>query len=134
MPTSNDDDNHRADDSDTDEEYARRAAEIDRRIGSAPPWSPLVHGSDGGGYRDFLDGRPVMHGALLELQAFDYVRDPADPAEERRRRLDRGILVSYETTWRGTGRQVVLYLRTGGHAFTADADESMRFRWPAAKD
>ena len=68
MPTSNDDDNHRADDSDTDEEYARRAAEIDRRIGSAPPWSPLVHGSDGGGYRDFLDGRPVMHGALLELQ------------------------------------------------------------------
>lgn len=134
MPISNDDDHHHTDDSDTDEEYARRAAEIERRIGSALSWSPLVHGSDGGGYRDFLDGRPVSHGALLELQAFDYVKDPADPTEERRRRLDRGILVSYETEWRGKGRQVVLYLRTGGHTFTTDADDSMRFRWPTEDD
>ena len=53
---------------------------------------------------------------------------------ERRRRLDRGILVSYETEWRGKGRQVVLYLRTGGHTFTTDADHSMRFRWPTEDD
>jgi hypothetical protein len=124
-----------SDDDDLSEEgYALRAAAIDLRIGSAPPWSPLVHGSDSGGYRDFLDGRPVTHGSLLELQCFDSVKDPADPYETRRRRLDRGILVSYETEVRATGRQVVLYLRTGGHTFTADADEWMRFRWPPRED
>lgn len=132
MTTTHDD---KTDDLDLSEEgWARRAAAIDRRIGSAAPWSPLVHGSDGGGYRDFLDGRPVSHGTLLELQAFDYVPDPGgeDPGEQRRRRLDRGILVSYETEVRAAGRQVVLYLRTSGHTFTTDADDSMRFRWPAA--
>lgn len=131
MSTTSDD---QTDDDFSDEAYARRAAEIDRRIGSAAPWSPLVHGSDSGGYRDFLDGRPVSHGTLLELQAFDYVKDPDDPTEERRRRLDRGILVSYETEMRARGRQVVLYLRTGGHTFTTDADDSMRFRWPPRDD
>jgi hypothetical protein len=122
------------DDDYSDEGYARRAAAIDQRIGSAAPWSPLVHGSDGGGYRDFLDERPVTHGSLLELQAFDYVKDPADPDEERCRRLDRGIVVSYETEVRDSGRQVVLYLRTGGHTFTTDADDSMRFRWLQRND
>jgi len=127
-------DHDQADDDYSEEGYARRAVAIDRRIGSAAPWSPLVHGSDGGGYRDFLDGRAISHGSLLELQAFDYVKDPADPGEERRRRLDRGILVSYETEVRTSGRQVVLYLRTGGHTFTTDADDSMCFRWPKQDD
>lgn len=128
MTTTHDDNTDELDLS--EEGYARRAAAIDRRIGSAAPWSPLVHGADGGGYRDFLDGRPVSHGTLLELQAFDDVPDPDEPGERRRRRLDRGILVSYETEVRTGGRQVVVYLRTGGHTFTTDADDSMRFRWP----
>ena len=118
---------------DSDEAYARRAADVERRIGSAAPWSPLVHGEDGGGYRDFLDGRPIGHGALLELQAFDYVIDRED-GEERRRRLDRGIVVSYETERRPDGRRVVLYLREGGHTFTVDVDDGMRFRWPRRED
>jgi hypothetical protein len=66
----------------------------------------------------------------LELQAFDYVPHPDERGDQCRRRLDRGLLVSYETEVRAAGRQVVLYLRTSGHTFTMDADDSMRFRWP----
>jgi len=110
----------------SDPRHAKVLATIAARAKGAS-WSPIVPGCDGGGRRDYLDGKPIHCGATLELQAYEY---RSDDYGEYHVMVQRGDLVRYE---RSAG-QVTLYASVAGHTFTAEWDGGMRFRWPQRKD
>jgi len=117
-----------------DDEFHSLRQEARRlRVGSAREWSPIVAGEDGGGYRDFLDGRAIHCGTFLELQGQADVVDKVDQ-EIVTKRLETGVIVRYETSHRitktGAQRIVVLYGELGGHDVTLHHEAWMRFRWP----
>ena len=116
-----------------DPDHRKAIAAIASRDTGGPAWDPIVRGQDGGGHRDFLAGQPINCGSTLDLQGTE-TRD--DDYGSYTVRLATGTLVRYETAWpKGwTPRQpktIVLYVEVGGHTFTANADEWMRFRWPS---
>lgn len=111
-----------------DDEFRRlRSVVYHQWAGSAPAWSPIVAGEDGGGRRDFLDGRPIACGTALELQTTEDV--PIDDGEVVARRLDAGVIVRYEGR-PGHHDQITLHAYHGNHEFTARLQPWMRFRWP----
>jgi hypothetical protein len=117
---------HRADGSTCNDEQHRAA--LRRRAGGAPSWHPIQRGRDGGGIRDFLEGRPITCGSSIELQALEY-RD--DNYGTYQLNLPTGVVVRYEVDGPlGAGGQVVLYGDIAGHDFTAKLHDGMRFRWP----
>lgn len=117
------------------EESAMRSLKFHQLAGSAPEWSPIVYGEDGGGGRDFLDGEPIHCGAGLELQAREETTVKNFDAEiEGYRRLATGVSVRYELKWFMGTRVAMLHLYVGGHEFEQKLDRRwMRFRWPGRK-
>ena len=105
---------------------------LEDRAAGAPAWSPLNRLTKGGDFRDYLDGKPIHCGAMLELQG---IERRSDDYGEFSIKLHNGALVRYELAWGGEQqeRAVVLHGRIAGHEFTARADAWMRFRWPAPR-
>ncbi len=111
-----------------DDEFHRLRREVYHQwAGSAAAWSPIVAGDDGGGRRDFLDGKPISCGTFLELQATEDV--PIDDGEIVARRLATGVIVRYEGR-PGDHDRITLHASVGNHEFTAALQPWMRFRWP----
>jgi hypothetical protein len=100
------------------------ARAIARRAAGAPQWSPIVHGKDGGGKRDLLDGEPINCGSGLLLQGY---RLEHDDYGEFSLPINEGAHVRYELDARG---DVVLYADVGGYEFTKRLEPWMRFRRP----
>jgi hypothetical protein len=100
------------------------AAALRRRNGGSAPWSPIVHGRDAGGARDFLDGQPINCGGTLELQVIDMEDDDYGSFSLY---TSEGRPVRYEVD----GKGVVLYADVGGFLFTKRLEAGMRFRWPS---
>lgn len=94
-----------------------------RRRGGAKPWSPIERSRDGGGSRDFLDGRPIHCGTGLLLQI---VERKDDDYGGYNLHGDRGLPVRYELS----GGAIVLYVDYGGHDAILTHNAWMRFRWP----
>lgn len=101
-------------------------AALARRADGGTAWSPIVRGTDGGGARDFLDGRPIYCGAVLELQA---IESREDDYGSFRVNLPSGAPVRYEVAG-GIHGTVMLYGGIAGHDFIAEHHAGMRFRWP----
>lgn len=104
------------------------SAALERRRGGAAKWSQIVRGRDGGGSRDFLDGKPIHCGTSLELQSLEY---KSDDYGEYTLPLPTGTRVRYELAWDGDERAIMLHVGVGGHEFIARWEPWMRLRWPA---
>lgn len=111
----------------------KHRAALARRAGGAPGWSPIVRGEDGGGVRDYLDGRPIHCGVGLELQAIEYY---SDDYGDYVLKLPTGVRVRYELAWYPNAteadqtRHPVLYGSIGGYEVSMRYEDGMRFRWP----
>ncbi len=117
---------HRADGTTCNDEGHRAA--LARRAAGAPAWHPIVRGRDGGGVRDFLEGKAITCGSSLELQAVEY-RD--DDYGSYQLSLPTGVIVRYEVDRPlNADGEVILYGDLAGHDFTARHHDGMRFRWP----
>ena len=98
----------------------------------------LVLGDDGGGWRQYLDGKSISCGAGLELaeRVWKSKRDDYGEVHEWTEWTGRWIRVRYEVEWRTRGgktmRQPMMYATIGGYSFRAEIDDSHRFRWPEA--
>jgi hypothetical protein len=109
---------------------AEHRAALARRAEGAPAWSAIERARDGGGLRDFLDGRPIHCGTGLELQAFEIRSDDYGDYQVA---LPNGSRVRYElgVAEGDDGRRpIVLHAQVGGHEFVAAFHPRMRFRWP----
>lgn len=113
-----------------EEEAALRSLRFHQEVGSAPEWQPVVTGEDGGGTREFLDGKPISCGTYIELQAREFAVN--HNGDEGHRRLDHGILVRFEIAWSPV-RRPMMHAEIGGHEFAGPIDPWMRFRWPRRK-
>jgi len=92
---------------------------------------PLELERDDGGWRHFLDGRPVETGAHLELQPVEFLDD--DTGGHLQPVPGRWVTVRYEARLAVSDRadvRVSLYSTIGGYQVELVADEGMRFRWP----
>jgi hypothetical protein len=100
-----------------------------RRDALAGAWSLIERGSDRGGDRDFLDGKPIHCGSALDLQAMEF---RSDDYGEYTAWIAKGTIVRYEVEWVAppAKKRIVLYTTVAGHTFTAHHEEWMRFRWP----
>lgn len=105
------------------------------------PFERIVTAEDGGGWRQFLAGRPIHCGSTLELRAHEWI----DTDEGSRCQPTGGILeVRYEMDWAGTvtvgektyhERRGVLYFDIGGYSFGPKPfDDGFWFRWPKRED
>lgn len=106
----------------------RKALEA-RRLARAGQWSVIERGRDGGGTRDFLDGRPIHCGSGLELQVTEERYDDYGGYTVW---SPKGVGVRYEVD---ASKRVVLYVSVGGATFHKEMDAEgarpwMRFRWP----
>jgi hypothetical protein len=111
---------------------AHQVALANRRAGAAP-WFEIERGRDGGGDRDFLDGKPIHCGSGLELQILDH---RSDDYGEYSVRLGSGVDVRYELSWeadRDGKRRIDLYTTLGGYEFAIAFDSFMRFRRPVRR-
>ena len=105
-------------------------AALARRADTGTPWSQIERGNDGGGQRDFLDGRPIHCGTTLELQTVE-VR--SDDYGDYSVVLPSGVRVRYELDVprpEEERRRIVLHSSVGGYEFTRRHSTTMRFRWP----
>jgi hypothetical protein len=102
---------------------ADHRAAIARRREGAPSWSAIERVDDGGGRRDFLDGRPIHCGVGLDLQAVERHEDDYGGYLVR---LRSGSRVRYELV----AGEIVLHGNIAGHEFTAPHHKGMHFRWP----
>lgn len=98
-----------------------------RRATGSVRWQAIVRGEDGGGWRDFLDGRPIHCGEFVELQA---VRVEGDDYGEYAIFLNEGTTVRYEANLSSSDGVIVLHASIGGHGFRTRHEAWMRFRWP----
>lgn len=97
-----------------------------RRAGRGK-WSPILRTEGVGGWRDFLDGRPIHCGDFLELQA---VRIEDDDYGDYTVFLDSGRVVRYEANLSSADGAIVLCISISGCEFRARHEPWMRFRWP----
>ena len=108
--------------------YRKRQDEIETGA-----WRRLIPKREPGGWRHYLEGKPIHCGELIELQGFEW---RSDDYGDYRIPKQAGFIVRYETAWRGLQAdepKVILYGYIGGHEFTAPLGDSMRFRWPERK-
>jgi hypothetical protein len=96
-----------------------------RRTERGEQWGQIVRGRDGGGSRDFLDGKPIQCGAVLELQVTESREDDFGSYTCWRRE---GVAVSFELE---PDKRITLYALVGGISFSKPHEEWMRFRWPS---
>lgn len=138
-------DEHGLNDTCTDPQHREALA---RRRAGAAPWSTVQTGNDApsgdpAGWRQFLDGKPIHCGQLLELQGREF---SSDDYGEIMLLKPTGILVRYEVAWtaeaaprrsreewaalKAGGRVPMLHLSIDGYEFTKPLEDWMRFRWP----
>lgn len=114
---------------DEDDEYRElRYLYLQRQVGSAPLWSPIVYRKNHPVYGDrhFLDRKPIHCGMGLELQDQEIVTVAGDDVTKI---LSTGIRVRFEIAHNPT-KHVVLYTGVGGYDFQRRHEPWMRFRWP----
>lgn len=132
--------------------YADRIEVDDGGPASVLAFHPIITGKDGGGWRQFLDGRAIECGSTLELERFEWAE--RSHRDDEARLVSAGALeVRYEMDWqdvytacageRPRSRRIgVIYYDVGGYAFgpkeieelPAGSNGGMRFRWPCRKD
>lgn len=112
-----------------EEEAAMRSLRFHQEVGSAVEWQPILTGEDGGGAREFLDGKPIPCGTHIELQAREFAVN--HNGDEGYRRLARGLLVRLEIAW--SPRRPMIHADIDGYEFARPIESWMRFRWPQRK-
>jgi hypothetical protein len=105
----------------------KHRAALERRLAGAPGWCALERRQEDGGFRDYLDGKPIHCGTGLELQSVEY---RSDDYGEYSLKLPTGVCVRYELAWGPGERAVMLHGDLGGHEFVAKHKLWMLFRWP----
>lgn len=83
-----------------------------------------LNGRDQGGRRDFLDGKPIHCGTVLELAAI--VTD----AEGRTSFTGKAIAVRYEAQLYSDAGLRTLHADVGGHEVVMRLEPWLYFRWP----
>lgn len=104
----------------------------DHGVADQRPFTQLVTGQDGGGWRQFLDGKPVTCGSTLELECYEEcVNSNGDIGI----RSAGSIEVRYEMTYDEHDRRLgVIYYDIAGHHFGPNFLTSKRFRWPRREE
>jgi hypothetical protein len=102
------------------------AEALKRRAAGASQWGKISRLCDVGGPRDFLDGKPIPCGTMLELQAVEY---QADDYGEYMLYSDNSVAVRYEADLSVPEGRSRLHAVIGGHEFLAGCEPWMRFRW-----
>lgn len=105
----------------------RHAEALERRAAGAAKWEKISRLSDGGGYRDFLEGKPIHCGETLELQATEHKYDDFGGYTLY---LNEGHLVRYEANLSRPDGGIILYSSIGGHQFHKGYEGWERLRWP----